>query len=81
MPVVPDEVDAEKLLDVPMITVTGPAHALARRKGLIRLRELKQHVQLVLTDRTTLTAGRTFGVFSPLIIDRLQQSGAHDYTT
>lgn len=66
MPVVPDAVEAEKLLDVPMVTVTGNAHPLARRKGLIRLRELEQHVQLVLTDRTTLTDGKTYGVFSPL---------------
>lgn len=66
MPVVPDAVDAEKLLDVPMVTVTGNAHPLARRKGLIRLRELEEHVQLVLTDRTTLTDGKSYGVFSPL---------------
>ena len=66
MPIVPDAVDAEKLLDVPMVTVTGNAHPLARRKGLIRLRELEEHVQLVLTDRTTLTDGKSYGVFSPL---------------
>lgn len=66
MPLVPDAVESEKLLDVPMVTVTGNAHPLARRKGLIRLRELEEHVQLVLTDRTTLTDGKTYGVFSPL---------------
>lgn len=66
MPVVPDAVEAEKLLDVPMVTVTGNAHSLARRKGLIRLRELEEHVQLVLTDRTSLSDGKTYGVFSPL---------------
>jgi DNA-binding transcriptional LysR family regulator len=66
MPLVPDAVDAEKLLDVPMVTVTGNAHPLARRKGIIRLRELEEHVQLVLTDRTSLSDGQTYGVFSPL---------------
>ena len=66
MPVVPDAVDAEKLLDVPMMSVTGPSHPLARRKGVLRMRELEQHVQLVLTDRTSLTNGSTYGVFSPL---------------
>lgn len=65
MPVVPDAVEAEKLLDVPMVTVTGSAHPLARRKGLIRMRELEDHVQLVLTDRTSLSDGKTYGVFSP----------------
>jgi DNA-binding transcriptional LysR family regulator len=66
MPVVPDAVDAEKLLDVPMVTVVGPTHALARRRGVIRTRELQQEVQLVLTDRTSLSDGKTYGVLSPL---------------
>lgn len=66
MPVVPDPVDSEKLLDVPMVTVTGSAHPLARRKGVIRQRELEEHVQLVLTDRSSLSDGKTYGVFSPL---------------
>src|SRR4030095_5164992 len=46
--------------------VTATAHPLARRKGVIRQRELEEHVQLVLTDRTTLSEGRSYGVFSPL---------------
>lgn len=75
MPVVPDAVDAEKLLDVEMVTVTGNTHPLARRKGIIRQRELEEHVQLVLTDRTTLSDGQTYGVFSPLIW-RLADLGA-----
>jgi DNA-binding transcriptional LysR family regulator len=66
MPVVPDAVESEKLLDVPMVTVAGPAHPLAQRKGLIRQRELEQHVQLVLTDRSSLSDGKNYGVFSPL---------------
>ncbi|MCG1054521.1 LysR family transcriptional regulator [Mycetohabitans sp. B5] len=75
MPTVPETVDAEKLLDVPMVTVAAPAHPLASIKRVIRLRELKEHVQLVLTDRTTLTEGKTFGVLSPLIW-RLADLGA-----
>ncbi|MGO4158800.1 LysR family transcriptional regulator [Cupriavidus sp. YAF13] len=66
MPAVPETLDAEKLLDVPMVTVAAPSHPLASRRGVIRVRELEEHVQLVLTDRTTLTEGKTFGVFSPL---------------
>ncbi len=65
MPVVPDGMDAEKLLDVPMVTVAAPAHPLAAHDGVIALRELALHVQLVLTDRTSLTDGRSYGVFSP----------------
>ena len=66
MPLVPDAVEAEKIIDVPMVTVTGAAHPLAGHKGFIRQRELQEHVQLVLTDRTTLTDGKSYGVFSPL---------------
>lgn len=66
MPSVPDTLEGEKLLDVPMVTVVAPGHPLASRKRLIRASELADHVQLVLTDRTTLTDGATFGVFSPL---------------
>lgn len=66
MPAVPQALEAEKLLDVPMITVVAPQHPLAARKRLIRAAELEDHVQLVLTDRTTLSEGRAYGVFSPL---------------
>jgi DNA-binding transcriptional LysR family regulator len=66
MPAVPDSMDAERLVDVPMVTVVSPHHPLAARKGVLTQRELSRHVQLVLTDRTTLTEGRSYGVFSPL---------------
>ncbi|CAJ0698848.1 HTH-type transcriptional regulator YhaJ [Ralstonia edaphis] len=75
MPSVPQLLDAEKLLDVPMITVAAPSHPLASKPGVIRPAELDEHVQLVLTDRTTLTEGKTFGVFSPHIW-RLADLGA-----
>jgi len=75
MPVVPEGLDAEKLLDVPMTTVVAPSHPLAARRGLLRARDLEEHVQLVLTDRSTLSAGSSYGVFSPLIW-RLADLGA-----
>jgi DNA-binding transcriptional LysR family regulator len=75
MPVVPEELDAEKLLEVPMTTVVAPNHPLAKHKGILSNRALERHVQLVLTDRTTLSAGTSFGVFSPLIW-RLADLGA-----
>lgn len=65
MPSIPELVDAEKLVDVPMVTVAAPSHPLAAHGGVIRNRELEGFVQLVLTDRTTLTDGASFGVFSP----------------
>ncbi len=66
MPAVPEGMDAERLLDVPMVTVVAPGHPLAAHEGLISQRHVAQHVQLVLTDRTTLTEGRSYGVFSSL---------------
>jgi DNA-binding transcriptional LysR family regulator len=75
MPVVPAGLDAEKLRVVPMMTVVAPGHPLAQHPGIIVSRELERHVQLVLTDRTSLTAGKSFGVFSPLIW-RLADLGA-----
>jgi hypothetical protein len=39
-------------------------HPLASYKGAIPKSELEKHVQLVLTDRSTLSAGKGYGVFS-----------------
>jgi DNA-binding transcriptional LysR family regulator len=66
MPLVPDGIETERLLDVPMVTVVAPGHALAMQGGILRARDVERHVQLVLTDRTNLTSGRSFAVFSPL---------------
>lgn len=48
-----------------MISVAAPFHPLAARRGLIGPETLRGHVQIVLSDRTTLTAGREWGVLSP----------------
>ncbi|HEY4316648.1 MAG TPA: LysR family transcriptional regulator [Herbaspirillum sp.] len=64
MPSAPDDLETEKLRDVPMIVVAAPSYPLAALQRVIRLRELKQHVQLILTDRSTLTEGKNFSVFS-----------------
>ena len=66
LPAIPDHVHSEPLLEVPMVTVVAPNHALAAARGAVAIDKLAEHVQLVLTDRTALTEGRTFGVFSPL---------------
>jgi DNA-binding transcriptional LysR family regulator len=63
-PVVPDSVRSEPLLDVPMVTVVAPAHPLASYKGVIPISELQKHLQLVLTDRSKLTEGKSYGVYS-----------------
>lgn len=52
------------LLTVQLIPVVAPDHPLAAIEGPIATHVLRQHVQLVLTDRSPLTAGRDYGVFS-----------------
>jgi DNA-binding transcriptional LysR family regulator len=44
--------------------VVSPTHPLASLKGAIPGRVLAQHRQLVLTDRSELSQGKDFGVFS-----------------
>ncbi|MFP3549979.1 LysR family transcriptional regulator [Paraburkholderia sp. SIMBA_049] len=62
---VPDGLSAEKILDVAMVTVVAPTHPLAAMARVIGMRDLETHVQLVLTDRTDMTEGKNFEVFSP----------------
>src|SRR5271156_202647 len=66
LPIAPDSMSLERLQGVHMIMVAAREHPLARVKGVISKAELAKHVQLVLTDRSELTAGREFGVMSPL---------------
>jgi DNA-binding transcriptional LysR family regulator len=64
LPDVPDSCASEYLLAVPAVTVVAPTHPLAAMDGMVLRSEAKRHIQLVLTDRSTLTQGRSFGVVS-----------------
>ncbi len=66
LPTVPDSMTVERLNGVGMVMVAAREHALANLNGVIPRTELARHVQLVLTDRSELSAGREFGVMSPL---------------
>lgn len=60
---------APELAGVPMgeielVPVAAPSHPLAKRKGKLSGEDLRDEVQLVLSDRSTLTQGRDFSVFS-----------------
>lgn len=55
----------ERLVGVRIEMVASPLHPLAAYPGPIPSSILAQHVQLVLTDRSTRSQGREFGVFSP----------------
>jgi DNA-binding transcriptional LysR family regulator len=52
------------LLTIDLVPVVAPGHPLAEIDGPIETHVLHNHVQLVLTDRSALTAGRDYGVLS-----------------
>jgi DNA-binding transcriptional LysR family regulator len=66
LPIAPDSMTLERLQGVDLVMVATPEHPLALIKGVISKTVLAKHVQLVLTDGSELTAGREFGVMSPL---------------
>jgi DNA-binding transcriptional LysR family regulator len=66
LPLMPPSMSAERLEGVAMVMVAAREHPLAGIEGIIAKSELAKHVQLVLTDRSQLSAGREFGVMSPL---------------
>src|SRR3981189_1055681 len=64
LPTAPADLTREQLLSVGMAFVVSPTHPLASLKGPIPARVLAQYRQLVLTDRSELSQGKDFGVFS-----------------
>jgi DNA-binding transcriptional LysR family regulator len=52
------------LFTIDLVPVVAPDHPLAVLNGPIDRHVLQQHVQLVLTDRSSLTAGHDYGVLS-----------------
>lgn len=66
LPMQPGALEAERLFDIPLLAVAASRHPLAAETGVIPASTLAKHVQLVLTDRSDLTAGKDYGVISPL---------------
>ena len=64
LPFIPNSLRSEPLCEVPLVTVVAPEHPLAAYNGVIPKSELQRHLQLVLTDRSQLTQGRSFAVYS-----------------
>jgi DNA-binding transcriptional LysR family regulator len=64
LPIVPPSFTTERLIGVTMVMVAAREHPLAKYEGTIPKSELTKHVQLVLTDRSSLSKGREFGVMS-----------------
>jgi hypothetical protein len=61
----PRRLHLDRLLGVRMIMAALPQRPLASFDALIPTAVLAQHVQLVLTDRSDLSQGKEFAVFSP----------------
>ncbi|MGY4309377.1 DNA-binding transcriptional LysR family regulator [Bradyrhizobium sp. USDA 4369] len=55
----------ERLLAIEYLMVASPRHPLSRAPAPIPRAEAEKHVQLVLTDRSSITEGRDLRVFSP----------------
>jgi DNA-binding transcriptional LysR family regulator len=66
LPITPPSLTSEPLGSIKLVMVAAHNHPLASFQGMIPRQELAKHVQLVLTDRSDLSAGRELGVFSPL---------------
>src|SRR6266850_2667087 len=65
LPVIPDTLTNERLPGIAFLMVAAHEHPLASYKGKIPKEVLGKHTQIVLTDKSELSAGREFGVMSP----------------
>ncbi|UOD32537.1 LysR family transcriptional regulator [Massilia violaceinigra] len=75
LPEIPAGCASEFLLSVSAVTVVAPTHPLAALNGMVPRAAAAEQIQLVLTDRSALTAGRNFGVASTRVW-RLADLGA-----
>ncbi|ANL38272.1 MULTISPECIES: LysR family transcriptional regulator [Rhizobium] len=64
LPDAPAEFYTAPLCEVPMCLVVGSAHPLAQASEPISKETLCQHNQLIISDKTSRSSGRSFGVFS-----------------
>jgi DNA-binding transcriptional LysR family regulator len=65
LPIMPPSLTGERLTGIQFVFVAARDHPLASIEGTIAKCELSNHVQLVLTDRSSLSEGCEFGVISP----------------
>ncbi|WP_342706085.1 LysR family transcriptional regulator [Burkholderia arboris] len=59
----PDAIESEAIGTIELVTVAAPDHPLARATEPIDISNAREHTQLVLTDRSKLTDGQSFGVY------------------
>lgn len=60
----PDLIEAVAAGAVRLEAVASPCHPLSQHKGAIPIAALREHTQLVLSDRSKMTEGRNFGVYA-----------------
>jgi DNA-binding transcriptional LysR family regulator len=65
LPVIPGTLTSERLSSISFLMVASREHPLASYKGKIPKEVLGKYTQMVLTDRSELSAGREMGVMSP----------------
>lgn len=65
IPVIPETLTYERLPSITYLMVAAREHPLTLHKGIIPKELLGKHTQIVLTDRSELSAGREVGVMSP----------------
>lgn len=58
------ELETIPMGDIELVPVAAPGHPLAGIKGRIHPEQVRDHVQLVLTDRSALTRGTDYGVLA-----------------
>lgn len=66
LPVPPDDLSIMAMGHVSLVPVAGIQHPLAAIEGRIDESALRDHRQIVLTDRSLISQGRDFNVYSPL---------------
>ncbi|WP_395066631.1 LysR family transcriptional regulator [Paraburkholderia silvatlantica] len=60
----PHVIEAQSIGTVELVLVAAPCHPLAKAEHPVRISDAREHTQLVLTDRSRLTEGQNFGVYS-----------------
>ena len=61
----PTDLTVHGVGEITLVPVAAPGHPLAAIEGAISSDRLSEYIQVVLTDRSDLTAGKEFSVYSP----------------
>jgi DNA-binding transcriptional LysR family regulator len=64
VPHLPEAIERRPFTRVTMVHVAAPGHPLAQRRGILPSSVVREHVQIVLADRSRLTEDYEIGVFS-----------------